>query len=209
MIVVIGATGGLGRAIAHELRGQGATVLGAGRHGPDILCDLRDGAAGDAVVRGALGTEGRLDGVVNAAGVVAFGALADTDPVVVEELFLTNTLGPMWLARSVVPALAETRGFYVAVTGVVAEQPVAGMVAYGASKAALSSALAGLRREVRRLGVHVIDVRPPHTETGLAGRPLAGVAPRLATGLDPAAVARRVVQAIVDDEQDVPAAAFA
>ncbi|MCB0999087.1 MAG: SDR family NAD(P)-dependent oxidoreductase [Acidimicrobiales bacterium] len=209
VVVVVGATGGLGAAVTDELRRRGATVLGAGRGGPDIVCDLRDGGAGDAVVRGALGTEGRLDGVVNAAGVVAFGALADTDPVVVEELFLTNTMGPMWLARSVVPALAETRGFFAAITGVVAEQPVAGMVAYGASKAALSSALAGLRREVRRLGVQVIDVRPPHTETGLAGRPLAGVAPRLATGLDPAAVARRLVQAIVDDEQDVPAAAFA
>ncbi|MEZ5249093.1 MAG: SDR family NAD(P)-dependent oxidoreductase [Ilumatobacteraceae bacterium] len=129
VVVVVGATGGLGAAVTDELRRRGATVLGAGRGGPDIVCDLRDGGAGDAVVRGALGTEGRLDGVVNAAGVVAFGALADTDPVVVEELFLTNTMGPMWLARSVVPALAEARGFFAAITGVVAEQPVAGMVA--------------------------------------------------------------------------------
>jgi cyclic-di-GMP-binding biofilm dispersal mediator protein len=54
----------------------------------------------------------------------------------------------------------------------------------------------------------VIDVRPPHTETGLAGRPLHGTAPRLPEGLDPAAVARRIVEAIEAAEREVPSAAF-
>ena len=57
--------------------------------------------------------------------------------------------------------------------------------------------------------VTVIDVRPPPTETGLADRPLAGTAPRLPRGLEPAAVARRIVQAIEDGESDVGSAAFA
>ncbi len=208
VVVVVGASGGMGTAIAAELRTRGAVVLGAGRSGPDIVLDIRDSRAGDALVRGALGLQGRLDGVVVAAGVVAFGQLSDTDEVTIEELFLTNAVGPMWLIRSVLPTLAASRGFLAALTGVVAELPVAKMVPYSASKAALSHALAGVRREVRRDGVAVIDVRPPHTETGLATRPLEGSAPALPRGLDPAAVARRVVEAIEAGEDEVPAAAF-
>ncbi len=208
-MVVVGASGGLGSAIATELRSRGAVVIGAGRSGPDLVIDLRDSHAGDAVVRVALGGHGHLDGVIDAAGIVAFGDLVDTDEAVIEELFLTNTLGPMWLAQRVLPVLAQSKGFFVAITGVVAEQPFPGMVAYGASKAALAHALGGLRREARRLGVQVVDARPPHTETGLAKRPLAGNAPKLPVGLDPADVARRIVDAIVAGDSEVPSSAFA
>ncbi|CAB4563312.1 unannotated protein [freshwater metagenome] len=204
----MGATGALGSLIATELRDRGAVVLGAGRHGPDVVCDLRDVDAGHAVVRGALGTQGRLDGVVNAAGIVAFGDLVGTDPVVVEELFLVNALGPLWLAQAVLPTLAERRGFFANISGVVAEQSLANMVPYCASKAAVSHAMPGLRREARRSGVHVLDARPPHTETGLAGRAIAGTAPTFPQGLDPAAVARRIVEAIVADEAELASGAF-
>lgn len=209
VVVVVGASGGLGSAIAAELSARGALVIGAGRSGPDLHLDIRDSHAGDAVVRVALGTHGRLDGVVVASGVVAFGDLAGTEPVVVEELFLVNALGPLWLAQRVLGPLAESKGFFAAITGVVAEQPFPGLVAYGASKAALSNGLAGLRREARRQGVKVIDVRPPHTETGLATRPLAGTAPRMPQGLDPHQVARRVVDAIEAGDDELSAASFA
>ena len=208
VVVVVGATGGLGGAIGAELRSRDAVVLGASRSGPDIQLDLRDSHAGDALVRGALGMQGRLDGVLIAAGIVAFGDLVSTDDVTIEELFLTNALGPLWLAQRVLPTLAESKGWFGAITGVVAEQSLPGLVPYSASKAALSHGLAGLRREARRSGVHIADFRPPHTETGLATRPLAGIAPPFPKGLDPAAVARRIVDAIEADEPEVPASAF-
>jgi hypothetical protein len=56
--------------------------------------------------------------------------------------------------------------------------------------------------------VSVIDARPPHTETGLADRPLAGTAPRLPRGLEPADVARRIVAAIEAGESEVGSAQF-
>lgn len=208
-MVVVGATGGLGAAICDELLDRGVVVLGASRHGPDIHMDLRDSRAGDAVVRAALGTQGRLDGVVNAAGIVAFGDLVDTDDVVVEELFLTNAMGPLWLARRLLPTLAQTNGFFANVTGVVAEQPAAGMVSYSASKAALSHGLTGLRREAKHLGVHIADLRPPMVDTGMGSRAIAGNAPATANpGIDPDLVARRIVDAIERDEPEVAAAAF-
>lgn len=160
VIVVVGASGGLGRAISAELRSRGATVLGAGRSGPDIVLDLRDSHAGDALVRGALGMQGRLDGVIIAAGIVAFGDLASTDDVVIEELFLTNALGPLWMARRVLPSLAEHQGYLAMITGVVAEQSLPGLVPYCASKAALSHLTAVLATELVGSGVTTFAIAP-------------------------------------------------
>lgn len=208
VVAVVGGGGGLGSAITQVLSSRGATVVDASRSSSDVAIDLRDPAAGDTLVAAVLDRHGRLDGIVNAAGIVAFGDLVATDDIVIEELFLTNVLGPLWLAKRVAPALSEMRGFLVNVTGVVAEAPLPGMAAYAGSKAALAAASVGLRRELRRVGVDVIDVRPPHTETGLATRPLAGTAPRMPVGLAPAAVAERIVAAIESGETDVASTAF-
>jgi short-subunit dehydrogenase len=219
VVAVIGASGGLGSPVSRLLADRGAHLVLAGRH-PDrlralgsagavtVAADLRDARAGDRVVEAALEAHGRLDGVINCAGVVAFGSLADTDDVIVEELFLTNVLGPLWLARRVAPALAATKGFLANVSAVVAESPLPGMAAYSASKAALTAADRALARELRRDGITVVDLRPPHTETGLATRPLSGQAPRLPVGLTPDAVASRIVAAVEAGETDVPASAF-
>jgi cyclic-di-GMP-binding biofilm dispersal mediator protein len=63
-------------------------------------------------------------------------------------------------------------------------------------------------RELRRRQIDVIDARPPHTETGLATRAVAGVAPSMPQGLAADAVAARIVAAIVAGERDLPTEAF-
>ena len=217
VVAVVGAGGGLGAPIARLLAAKGAHLVLAGPHperidalpgGTVVGLDLRDSTAGDTLAAEVLERHGRLDGFVNAAGVVAFGPLVDTDDVVIEELFLTNVVGPLWLLRRVIPLLSTSKGFVVNLSAVLAEQPMAGMVAYGATKAALTSVDAALARELRRAGVQVCDVRPPHTETGLAGRPLGGSAPRLPEGLAPVVVAERVVAAIEAGEVDVGSERF-
>ncbi len=206
VVAVIGASGALGSLIARGAEARGARVVLVGREeerlrgvldGAEVVVgDLGDATLGERVAAAALAAHGRLDGVVNAAGVVAFGPLVDTDDAVLEELFLTNVVGPLFLVRRVLPALTESRGFLVNLSAVVAEQPMAGMAAYSASKAALTAADRALTRELRRVGVDVLDVRPPHTETGLADRALAGEPPRLAEGLDPQVVADAVLDAV-------------
>ena len=211
VVAVIGATGGLGTAITTTLVGRGATVVRCNRSGgPDseLVVDLRESRAGDQLVEYAMATHGRLDGVVIAAGIVAFGDLVDTDDVVIEELFLTNAMGPMWLAKHVAPALQASQGFFVNVSGVVAESPMPGMAAYSASKAAAAAATEAIRREFRRMKVAVVDVRPPHTETGLATRPIAGTAPKMPVGLEPSMVAERVVAAIEQGDSAVASTDF-
>jgi cyclic-di-GMP-binding biofilm dispersal mediator protein len=63
-------------------------------------------------------------------------------------------------------------------------------------------------RELRRRRIDVVDARPPHTETGLATRPIAGIAPKMPQGLTPDTVAARIVAAVVAGERDVPAESF-
>jgi cyclic-di-GMP-binding biofilm dispersal mediator protein len=211
VVAVVGANGGLGREITAALTRRGATVVRCTRSGgpdSDVTLDLRDVRAGDVLLEHVGTAQGRLDGVVVAAGIVAFGDLVDTDDVVIEELFLTNAMGPMWLAKRVAPALQESQGFFVNLSGVVAETPMPGMAAYSASKAAAAAATEAIRREFRRMKVAVIDVRPPHTETGLATRPLAGTAPKMPVGLDPSVVAERVVAAIERGDAAVGSADF-
>ena len=216
-VAVVGASGVLGSLLATELAARGARLLVAGRDADRlealeaearVAADLGDASAGDAVAAAAREHLGGLDGLVNAAGVVAFGTLVDTPDEVVEELFLTNVVGPLFLLRRVLPLLEESQGFVLQLSAVVAEQPMPRMAAYSASKAALSAAATALRTELRRTRVEVYDVRPPHTETGLASRPLAGEAPRLSAGKDPAAGARRIVDAVEAGEHDLGPEAF-
>jgi cyclic-di-GMP-binding biofilm dispersal mediator protein len=216
-ILVVGATGALGSRIAARLHDRGALLTLSGRDearlealglpGRLVRADLRLPADCRRMVADAVDEHRRLDGIVNAAGVVAFGAVADLDDMTLDDLFAIDVLGPLRLAREGLRHLGEG-SFIAQISGVVAEHPVAGMAAYSAAKAALASATAALAREVRRTGVTVIDLQPPHTETGLSSRPIAGVAPRFPEGLDPDRVADRIVAAIEAGERLVPASAF-
>ena len=109
--------------------------------------------------------------------------------------------------QSALPVMAKG-SVLVGISGVIAEQNLPGMAAYGASKAAVRSFNEALSRESRRLGVRVIDARPPHTETGLATRAIAGTAPNFPQGLSPISVAQRIVLAIASGEVDLPSSAF-
>ncbi|MGS0686110.1 SDR family NAD(P)-dependent oxidoreductase [Nakamurella sp. GG22] len=228
-VLVIGATGGLGTAVSRELVANGAALTLSGRSADRlaalsaVLSAARSAQHGDAVLATAAGdlvdpdfpaglfalaTETRpLTGVVFAAGVVAFGDLADLDDDVLDQLMLVNLMAPIRVARAAARNL-PAGGFVLNISAVVAEQPMKGMAAYSATKAGVTAFDRAAAAELRRRRIRVVDVRPAHTETGLAQRPIAGQSPRLPTGSDPVDVARRIVRAILDDEAEVPSSAF-
>ncbi|MEC5149745.1 SDR family NAD(P)-dependent oxidoreductase [Cryobacterium sp. GrIS_2_6] len=224
VVLVVGATGGLGREIARQLSAAGATLVLAGRDtarlealgipGTLVTGDLTDASAVDALVARAVQATGGLDGVVNAAGVVAFGPARELGDAAMEELFAVNALAPIRLLRAAADSLTASAAagrepFFVTLSGVVSESPTAGLAAYSASKAALAAFGQAAGRELRRSGIRMIDARPGHTETGLADRPISGVAPNFPAGLQPEAVAARIVAAIAAGERDLPSSAFA
>ena len=219
-VLVLGGSGVLGSAIAAELKRRGSAVMLAGRDGkrlqaratalgpevPSVIFDLSEPSHAAHVVETALSHLGGLDGVINAAGVVAFGPLSDVADHTLDEVIAADLVGPLRVMRAAIPHLDG--GFIVSITGVVAESPVAGMAPYVAAKAGLSAATRALGKELRRKGIHVLDARPPHTETGLAGRPVAGAAPPMAPGLEPDHVARTIVDGLQASARELPASAF-
>jgi short-subunit dehydrogenase len=204
-LLLVGATGGLGHAVGRKLEKAGAHLTLFGRDadrlsgidlaGPRIVGDIADGDACAEAVWTAMARYGCLDGLVNAAGVVAFGPVVDLTDEVVETLIRTNLVGPLRLMQAAIPEM-ERGGFIANLSAVVAERPTAHMALYSATKAALSALDEALARELRARRIDVIDLRPPHTETGLADRPIAGSAPRLGMGLAAEDVADRILRAI-------------
>ena len=210
--IIAGGTGGLGTALRSELQARGCVVVTISRAWEflreHITADLRSPEAATSAVADVVARHGSVDIVINAMGVVAFGPINTTSVDTVEELFLTNTFGHIFLMQAALQHMT-TGSVLVGISGVIAEQNLPGMSVYGASKAATRSFNEALSREARRSGIRVIDARPPHTETGLASRAIAGTPPKFPAGLDPVQVARRIVQAIADGETDLPSSAFA
>jgi cyclic-di-GMP-binding biofilm dispersal mediator protein len=223
-ILVLGASGVLGSTLSTKLAAQGATVMATSSSlesaervpqagNPRLLVDLTNPESIRVLIEYLIESEVKIDGIVNATGVVAFGNFTDLTAEVVTKLFAVNTTGPINLIQGLLPALkisaaAGNDPFIVNISGVVAESPMAGLAAYSSSKAALYAFDQAISRELRRDGIRVIDARPGHTETGLAGRAIGGVAPAFPQGMSADQVADRIVKAIVEDEKDLPSTAF-
>lgn len=216
-VLVVGGTGVLGGLVAAGLDDRGARVAVTGRRadrlaevasklGTDpIQLDVIDDRACAEAVASAVEQLGGLDGLVVATGVPAFGPAIDTDPAVAEELFAVNTLGPMSLVRAAAPHLAERDdhdGFVAVLSAILADTPTSQMAEYSASKSALSAWLGVLRRENRRQFT-VLDVRPPHLDTGLSEHPLAGAAPKLPDPLAGQVVVDTMLRAIEQGAKEI------
>lgn len=222
-ILVTGATGGLGSRVCRELIAAGAVISLAGRDETKLnaispssaryTVDLALPGAAQALVDAASAAS-PIDGVIALHGVVAFGPAVEMPGEVSRTLTAVNLSSVIELISSVTPQLARAaeagrEPFIMTVSGIIADMPTTGMAAYGASKAGLKSFVQAASRELRRQGVRLVDARPGHTNTDLSAHPIFGKAPAMAQGFDPDAVARRLVEAIVNDEKDVPSDAFA
>lgn len=223
-ILVLGGSGILGGHIVQALSSEGAfvsatatTLESASRipaqASPRLLLDFAQADSIDVLATYLLDSGAPIDGIVNATGVVGFGPIAELEAAAFEKMMRINATGPIELVSRLHPALLASaekgnEPFFLNISGVVAEQPMAGLAAYSASKAAIYAFNQAAAKELRRVGIRVIDARPGHTETGLASRAIFGTAPAFPTGMDGAAVAARIVEAIKSDERDLPASAF-
>lgn len=213
-ILVAGATGVLGGALASALAREGAELALAGRSrdrldelaalldAPTARFDATDPGSCRTAVSASVAALGGLDAIVVSVGAAGFGRCGEVDAASVHELFAVNALGPMTLIDEALPHL-EDPGAVVAVSAVVAEHPMAGLAHYSAAKAALAAHLAALRRETRGRGVSVLDVRPPHLDTGFSERPLFGEAPALPEPVPHDDVVAAIIDALRDGRREV------
>lgn len=213
-VLVAGATGVLGQALSRALAESGARVALAGRT-PDRLAALAEELAAPSVVfdvldvvgtRAAVGTAADaldgLDALVCTVGVAAFGPAETLDDAVAEQLFAVNVLGPMALVNAALPRF-DDGGAVAVLSAIVADYPTADMAAYSATKAALSAYLAAVRREQRKRGVTVLDVRPQHLETGFSDRALAGSPPSMPAAADIGDVVATTLRGLTEGKREI------
>lgn len=209
-VLIIGGTGVLGSRLAASLASEGANVVLTGREKDRAEKSAEKAGAKGGVALDLLDVEsipealdeasellGGLDAVIVASGIAAFGGVDEESAVVAEELFAVNALGPMVVLAAA--AKRMERGTIAAITGIIADLPTAGIATYGASKAALAAYLTATRKELRRRKITVFEISPPHMDTGLVDRAIAGTPPKMGQGADVDAVVARIVEGLGND----------
>ncbi|HEY2057368.1 MAG TPA: SDR family oxidoreductase [Amycolatopsis sp.] len=179
VVLITGGGTGIGRAAAELFAERGWRVMISGRReqplsetaglSPDIRYHVADvSAAGQAEtsVAHTIEVHGRLDALVNNAGMFAAATLDTIDDEQLARLFRTNVFAPAQLLRAALPQLKITGGSVVNVTSAVAQRPQAfGAACYGASKAALDHLTRAWAAELAGAGVRVNAVAPGPTDT--------------------------------------------
>jgi NAD(P)-dependent dehydrogenase (short-subunit alcohol dehydrogenase family) len=186
-IIVTGASSGIGRATAEAFAVEGGAVLLVGRQ-PEALREVErqiadrggqarafradvtaTGAAGD-IVAAAVGVFGRLDVLVNAAGIIATGTIETTDDATWDTMMAINLRAPFQLMRAAVPHLRVHAGSIVNVSSVNGLRSFPGVLAYCVSKAGLDQLTRCAALEMAPYGVRVNAVNPGVTVTNLHRR---------------------------------------
>ncbi len=182
--IITGATAGIGRATAVSFAQAGAIVVATGRRQERLdalLAALPAGphlaVAGDiqnldfpaALVAQTTAALGRIDVLVNNAGVGQQHPLADIPRQAVETVFQTNVLGLLQMAQAVIPQMRQQGGGHIVnVSSIVGQRPLPGGVVYAASKTAVNFLSRGLRFELKQNNIRVTTVYPGLTATEFA-----------------------------------------
>jgi len=175
VVLVTGASSGIGRACSDLLAHNGFTVYGASRSAKEgttpggwtsLRMDVRDaGSVAEGVAR-IVALAGRLDAVVNNAGFGIAGPVEDTTIEEAKDLFETNFFGALRVCRAVLPLFrAQGHGIIVNVSSIGGRIGLPFQALYSASKFALEGLSEALRMEVKPLGIRVVLVEPGDTRT--------------------------------------------
>jgi short-subunit dehydrogenase len=212
VMLITGASSGIGRALALRAARAGYDVVAIGRNRDALAAlenrvhaenarivtdaiDVSDPANARRIVELARTAFGAIDVLVNNAGQVAVGPLSEQSDDALRAQFGTHAIGPIALVREALPLLRASRGHVFMLGSGVARVPVGGLGAYAPSKAATRSATSILRRELKPDGIAVTYVDPGAVDTAFMTRAGMPGAPAniLAT---PETVARKILTAV-------------
>lgn len=219
VVLVTGASSGIGAACARHLRERGFRVFGTSRRAEStttdggvemVAMDVDSDASVQAGVAAVLERAGRIDAVVNNAGWALAGAVEDTPLEEARAQLETNLFGAWRVCRAVLPAMrAAGRGYIINVGSIGGRVGLPFQAAYSASKFAVAGFMEALSGEVRPFGIHAVLIEPGNYRTGITaarrvttreGSPYAAAFARTLEvverderrGADPAEVARLV-----------------
>jgi len=177
VMLVTGATSGMGRACARALAAEGARIVATGRRAPrlaeleaelkkagaEVLClqgDVRDEATCARWVEESVRRFGGMDGLVNAAGVLGPGSAIDATTAEWDRIMDSNLRSVFLLTRAAAPELIKRKGSVVNLSSVAGPRPYPNLVAYCVSKAALDQLTRCTALDLAPHGVRVNAVNP-------------------------------------------------
>jgi NAD(P)-dependent dehydrogenase (short-subunit alcohol dehydrogenase family) len=180
--IVTGAAAGIGAATAYALQAAGYQVFGTYRKLPAtpvsgvdyVACDVTDDLAVEGAVRHVLAQAGRIDLLVNNAGVGLVGAAEESSLEQARWVFDVNLFGVIRMTNAVLPLMRQQRsGRIVNISSVMGLIPSPFMALYSSSKHAVEGYSQALDHELRGDGIRVVLVEPGYTRTTFESNALA------------------------------------
>ena len=177
-VLITGGSSGIGKSIGLFLKSKGYTVYGSTRNAskyPDFMdfelleLEVRDATSIAAAVKRLIDKEGRIDLLINNAGVGITGAIEETPIKEIDNAFDVNFNGPIRMMQAVLPEMREQgSGLIINITSIAGYMGLPFRGIYSASKGALEIMTEALRMEVRAFGVEVVNLAPGDFATNIA-----------------------------------------
>lgn len=190
-VVITGAAGGIGSALAYrfgqsgaklgllDMRSEGLEALSADLRARDIdnvavACDLTHAEECQTAIDSLVKSFGGIDVLINNAGITHRSAFSDTSLEVFQRVMAVNFFGSLYCAKAALKSLIDRSGLIIVVSSVAGFSPLYGRSGYAASKHALHGLFDSLRTELVQAGVDVMIVCPGFTATGISTSALGG-----------------------------------
>lgn len=177
VVLITGGSSGIGKSIGEFLHHKGFVVYGTSRNPekvlnaifPLIALDVRDVDSIDKAVAKVIAISGRLDVVINNAGVGITGPLEEIPTAEIKNNFETNLFGPIEVMKAVLPQMrAQQSGLIINITSIAGYMGLPYRSVYSASKGALELITEALRMEVKPFGIQITNVAPGDFATNIA-----------------------------------------
>jgi dehydrogenase/reductase SDR family protein 7B len=228
-VIITGASSGIGRACAIHFAGKGWKVVIAGRNAeklhetaqqirmknPEVSClevlaDVESETSCKELIQKTVEAFGRIDVLINNAGISMRGLFNDTGLDVIRKLMNTNFWGAVYCTKYALPYLLTTKGSVVGVSSIAGKKGLPGRTGYSASKFALEGFLETLRTENLKTGLHVLVACPGFTASAIRQSSLGpdgrqqGESPRDEQGMMTAGeVASRIYDGVINRQRDL------